>query len=76
MDRKLEILCRTNGPLATGCYIIKDGAKAYLVDAPSPADKLIDTLDGLSLSLEAVYLTHGHLSGHEGRRKRQGCRAA
>ncbi len=60
MDRKLEILCRTNGPLATGCYIIKDGAKAYLVDAPSPADKLIDTLDGLSLSLEAVYLTHGH----------------
>ena len=61
MDRKLEILCRTNGPLATGCYIIKDGAKAYLVDAPSPADKLIDTLDGLSLSLEAVYLTHGHV---------------
>ena len=60
MDRQLEILCRTNGPLATDCYIIRDGEKAYLVDAPAPADRLIAMLDELSLSLEAVYLTHGH----------------
>ena len=53
---QLKALCC--GSFSTNCYIISEGKEAYLVDAPSPAEKIIQALG--DFDLRAIYLTHGH----------------
>ena len=50
------------GAYQTNCYIIHDEASktCCVIDPGYDADIILDKLDGLGLSLEAILLTHGH----------------
>ena len=50
------------GAYQTNCYIIHDEAseRCCVIDPGYDADIILDKLDSLGLSLEAVLLTHGH----------------
>ena len=53
----------TAGPYGTCCYAVYeyDGNKCILIDAPYPLEKPLSFIKDHGLSLEAVYLTHGHV---------------
>ena len=50
------------GAYQTNCYIIHDEASkgCCVIDPGYDADIILDKLDSLGLSLEAILLTHGH----------------
>ena len=50
------------GAYQTNCYIIHDetSTKCCVIDPGYDADLILDKLDSLGLSLEAILLTHGH----------------
>jgi hydroxyacylglutathione hydrolase len=54
--------CFTVGPLQENCWIIHaDGSdKALVIDPGEEADRLIQAIDDLSLTVEAILLTHTH----------------
>ena len=58
----LKIHALALGAYQTNCYIIHDeGSKTCCVIDPGyDADRILDKLDALGLSLEAIALTHGH----------------
>lgn len=49
-----------NGAFQTNCYIITTDEGAALIDAPSPASRIIRHLEEENLDLRRIYLTHGH----------------
>lgn len=49
-----------NGAFQTNCYIITTDEGAALIDAPSPASRIIRRLEEENLELRWIYLTHGH----------------
>ena len=55
---QIALLC--NGSFATDCYILTEGEKAWLVDAPAPADRLVSRIRKTGCRLDGIYLTHGH----------------
>ena len=56
----MRIKALSLGPYATNCYIAEDDGRAVIIDAPYPADAVIDELRESSLVPESVLLTHGH----------------
>jgi glyoxylase-like metal-dependent hydrolase (beta-lactamase superfamily II) len=58
----MQARCFTVGPLQENCWIIHaDGSdKALVIDPGEEADRLIEALDELSLTVEAILLTHTH----------------
>ncbi len=56
----MRIKALSLGPYATNCYIVEEDGRAVIIDAPYPADAVIDDLRESSLVPECVLLTHGH----------------
>ena len=54
--------CFTVGPLQENCWIVHgDGSEtALVIDPGEEADRLIAAIDDLSLTVEAILLTHTH----------------
>ena len=44
----------------TDCYIVQDGERIAIIDAPFPADSIIDVLRRESITPDEVLLTHAH----------------
>lgn len=60
----MRILGFSSGPFQTNCYIIVDDAtkRACLIDAGMGTHKIVTgVLEEEDLSLEAIFLTHGHI---------------
>lgn len=56
-------ICRlTVGPISTNCYIIMEESKkrALIVDPGGDADRIMNKIKELQVSVEAILLTHGH----------------
>ncbi|MBQ1393282.1 MAG: MBL fold metallo-hydrolase [Lachnospiraceae bacterium] len=56
-------ICRlTVGPISTNCYIIVEESKkrALIVDPGGDADRIMNKIKELQVSVEAILLTHGH----------------
>jgi len=51
------------GPFQENCYLVADegAGKAVLVDPGDDGDRLLDAVERAGLSLDAIWLTHGHL---------------
>jgi hydroxyacylglutathione hydrolase len=58
----MQARCFTVGPLQENCWIVHgDGSKtAVVIDPGEEADRLIAAIDDLSLTVEAILLTHTH----------------
>ena len=58
----LKIHTRPLGAYQTNCYIIHEsaGRSCCVIDPGYSADIILDKLDSLGLTLEAILLTHGH----------------
>ena len=49
------------GPLDTNCYLLSGGeGRAVIVDPAANGEGILKKLEDLHLSLDAVFLTHGH----------------
>ena len=56
-------ICRlTVGPISTNCYIIVEESKKrpLIVDPGGDADRIMNKIKELQVSVEAILLTHGH----------------
>ena len=56
-------ICRlTVGPISTNCYIIMEKSKkrALIVDPGGDADRIMNKIKELQVSVDAILLTHGH----------------
>lgn len=56
-------ICRlTVGPISTNCYIIMEESKkrALIVDPGGDADRIMNKIKELQVSVDAILLTHGH----------------
>ena len=56
-------ICRlTVGPISTNCYIIVEESKkrALIVDPGGDADRIMNKIKELQVSVDAILLTHGH----------------
>ena len=58
----LKVHTLTLGSYQTNCYIIHEEASktCCVIDPGYDADRILDKLDALGLTLEAILLTHGH----------------
>jgi len=58
----LKVYAMALGAYQTNCYIIHDehSKTCCVIDPGYEADAILDKLDALGLSLEAILLTHGH----------------
>lgn len=58
----LKVHAMALGAYQTNCYIIHDenSKTCYVIDPGYDADTILDKLESLGLSLEAILLTHGH----------------
>jgi hydroxyacylglutathione hydrolase len=58
----MQARCFTVGPLQENCWIIHDDGsdKALVIDPGEEADRLIQAVDDLDLTVEAILLTHTH----------------
>ena len=58
----MQARCFTVGPLQENCWIVHgDGSQtAVVIDPGEEADRLIAAIDDLSLTVEAILLTHTH----------------
>ena len=50
------------GPLQCNCTIIGNSStgKGYLIDPGGDAERILETIDSMNLSIEAIYHTHAH----------------
>jgi len=50
------------GPLQCNCTIIGNSStgKGYLIDPGGDAERILETIDSMKLSIEAIYHTHAH----------------
>jgi hydroxyacylglutathione hydrolase len=53
----------TVGPFAENCYLLADAASgdAVLVDPGDEGDRLVAAVEGASVELRALWITHGHV---------------
>lgn len=56
----MKIMKFTLGNLRSNCYIVYENRKAFVVDPGYENDVVIPFLREHNLSLEGIYLTHGH----------------
>ncbi len=58
----MDVRVFTVGPVAENTYIFRhdDSDRAVIVDPGDEPDKLIQAIDGLGVTLEAILLTHTH----------------
>ena len=58
----LKVHAMALGAYQTNCYIIHDDAskRCCVIDPGYEADTILDKLDALDLTVEAILLTHGH----------------
>ena len=58
----MDVSSFTVGPVQENCYLVRrDGAdRAVIVDPGDEADRLLNTIERLGVSLEAILLTHTH----------------
>ena len=56
------------GELLTNCYLIynRENRKGFIVDVPSPLDKVKDFIEKENIDILFVLLTHGHVDHIEG----------
>lgn len=63
----MNMLCLPVGPLQANCYFVwDDDRRACAVDPGSEPDRLAQVVAREKLSLEAVFVTHGHFDHIEG----------
>ena len=48
------------GSIKSNCYIVHEGQKAFAIDPGYENNELIPYLKGKGLTLESIYITHGH----------------
>ena len=60
--------CLQVGPLASNCYILADekNKKAAIVDPGGDANEILRVIDREKLTVEYIFLTHGHSDHMEG----------
>ena len=73
---KIKALCL--GPLQTNCYVVhkESSTSCVVVDPACESDAIMAYLESHNLTLEAIFLTHGHfdhVSALEPLRERTGC---
>ncbi|RJX25272.1 MAG: MBL fold metallo-hydrolase [Acholeplasma sp.] len=56
----MEIMKFSLGNLKSNCYILSEADKAIIIDPGYESDDVIRYVKKLNLSVEAIYLTHGH----------------
>ncbi len=58
----MDVRVFTVGPVAENCYLFRhdDSDRALIVDPGDEPDKLLQAIEGLGVSLEAILLTHTH----------------
>ena len=58
----MDVRSFTVGPVQENCYLVRrDGSeRAVLVDPGEEADRLLNTIERLGLTLDAILLTHTH----------------
>jgi hydroxyacylglutathione hydrolase len=58
----MDVRSFTVGPVQENCYLVRgDGSgRAILVDPGEEADRLLNTIERLGLTLDAILLTHTH----------------
>ncbi len=59
---QLKISRLVLGPVRTNCYLVYNGIskEAVIIDPADRGDRIIQTIEGLSLLPRAILLTHGH----------------
>ena len=58
----IDVLMATVGPVQENCFIVRpqDGERAVIVDPGEEAPRLLEAIDELGVTLEAILLTHTH----------------
>ena len=58
----MDVRVFTVGPVAENCYLFRkdDSDRALIVDPGDEAEKLLQAIDGLGVTLDAILLTHTH----------------
>ena len=58
----MDVSSFTVGPVQENCYLVRrDGAdRAVIIDPGDEADRLLNTIERLGVTLEAILLTHTH----------------
>jgi len=59
---ELDVRTFTVGQLQENCYLVrpKGGAAAILIDPGDEAERLLEAIDALGVTIEAILLTHTH----------------
>lgn len=57
----LEVEAIPVGPFEVNCYLLHDGAEAVVVDPGAEGDRILDRVDETGATVEAIFLTHGHM---------------
>ena len=58
----IDVLMATVGPVEENCFIVRpqDGERAVIVDPGEEAPRLLEAIDELGVTLDAILLTHTH----------------
>jgi len=58
----IDVLMATVGPVQENCFIVRpqDGERAVIVDPGEEAPRLLEAIDELGVTLDAILLTHTH----------------
>jgi hydroxyacylglutathione hydrolase len=60
--QQLDVRMFTVGPVQENCFIVRarDSERAVIVDPGDEADRLLESISALGVSIEAILLTHTH----------------
>ena len=56
----MEIMKFTLGSYRSNCYVVHDMNKAVIIDPGYESDEVIDYIYKHQLTVEGIYVTHGH----------------
>jgi hydroxyacylglutathione hydrolase len=56
----MDVRCFTVGPLQENCWIVRREERALVVDPGDEADRLIEVVEALEVTVEAILITHCH----------------
>lgn len=57
----MEVETLTVGTFQVNCYVLHEASTAVVVDPGDDADRILDRLDDLGVTVEAILLTHAHV---------------